>query len=171
MKLTILQKRCCDIYHSMKHLNQAQAYILASGKCRGKAAESAASRMLSNVKCLEYLEKLGQRATARAEKSADDVIRELEKMGFSNIKHYLSFSKKGVSLKNSEELTEEQLACVAEVSESISGKGNKYLRFKLHDKKAALELLGKRFKLFTEKFEGTMTLAGALHKAMTGDSK
>jgi len=150
----------------MKKPNQAKAYKLAGSKCRGATLIEEASRTLNKPQCKAYLRKLGQRATMRAEKTADDIIAELEKLGFSNIRDYLSFNKGGVSFKSSDELTEGKLAALTEVSEHVSKKGHRYIRLKLHDKLKALELLGKRHKLFTEKFEGTLTLAGALHEAM-----
>ena len=82
----IEQKRFCRIYHSMKHPNQAQAYELAGFKSRGKAAEAHASRLVRNGRVKAYLEKLGKSAEARAEKTADEIIRELEGIGFEKLK-------------------------------------------------------------------------------------
>lgn len=154
-KLTILQKRTCDIYFSMKKPNQAKAHKLAGSKCTGKTLEVEACKTLNKPQAKAYLKKLGQRATERAEKTADDVIRELEKLGFATIKNYLSFSEKGVVLKNSDELTDEQLAALSEVSEYVTKYGTRRLRIKLYDKRAALQDLGKHHKLFTEKHELT----------------
>jgi len=153
MKLTLLQKRTCDIYFAMKKPNQAKAHKLAGSTMTGKTLREEAHKTLKKPQCVEYLDSLAQRATKRAERTADEVIRELEKLAFSNIRDFLKFSKKGVVLKDSNELTTEQMACLAEVSEYETKLGRKHIRFKLHDKKGALELLGRYHKLFTEKRE------------------
>lgn len=155
-KLTIMQQRFCLILHSMKTTNQAEAYRLAGYKGTGKTAEQAASRLASNVKVAAYLESLGKRAEARAEKKADEIITELEKLGFSNISDYVKFGPTGITLENSESLTREQLAAIAEVSETETKDGGTQ-RFKLYDKIKALELLGKRFGLFPNKTEQEIT--------------
>jgi phage terminase small subunit len=80
------------------------------------------------------------------------VLRELEKIGFSDMRRFAKWGPGGVSLLSSEGLSDEDAACISEVSESTSKDGGS-IRFKLHDKKASLELLGKHLKLFTEKHE------------------
>lgn len=149
-KLTIRQKRLCDIYHSMKHPNKTKAYELADYRCRGKTAREEASRTLAKPQCVTYLAKLGERTTARAEKTAAEVIAEIEKLAFSNMGEFVKFDKKGVTVTDSSKLSPEQLACIAEVSEFESVKGTRHFRFKLHDKKGSLELLARRLKLLNE---------------------
>ena len=58
----------------------------------------------------------------------------------------------GLRLRPSFELTPDQAAMVAEVSETTSQNGGS-LRLKIHDKVRALELLGKHLGMFTEKRE------------------
>lgn len=93
---------------------------------------------------------------ARAERTkitADQVLAELAKIGFSNIKDFVKFDPDGVvNIIDSEELTLEQAACIAEISQS-EGAQNSNFKFKLYDKPKALEMLGKHLKLFTEKIE------------------
>ena len=149
-KLTPLQRRLVEIYVSMRKPNQAKAYILAGYKVRGKTAEQEASRTLKKPQVKAYMKSILKKATEQAEKSAAEVIRELEKLGFSNIKDYLSFDSKGIKLKNSSRMSREQLACISQVSESISKKGTKYIKFSLYDKRAALETLARYHRLFTD---------------------
>lgn len=150
--LTILQKRFCLILHGMRHPNQAEALYLAGSKSKGTNLETSASRMSSNVKVKAYLDELSKKAESRAEKKADDIIRELEHLAFSRMDNYLSFGPSGITLKNMDTMTPEQIAAIAEVSETETKEGGSR-KFKLHDKRAALVDLGKRFGLFPNKQE------------------
>lgn len=153
--LTILQKRCCDIYHSMKKPCKQRAYKLAGSTTRGKTAKTEAHRMMELPHVKAYLDSLKEAATERAQRTADEIIAELEKIGFSNIKDYLDFGpKKGVVLKDSKKLTPEQLAAIESISETTTQHGGT-IRFKLHDKPESLHLLGKRHGLFPNRQELT----------------
>ncbi len=83
--LTIKQKRFADILFSMKEPNQTRAYIQAEFKCRGATATAEASKTIRKPHVAAYLAKLKDRATNRAEKTADDIIRELEGLGFAEL--------------------------------------------------------------------------------------
>ena len=88
----------------------------------------------------------------RTEVTQDRVVRELAAIGFSDMGHYASWGSGGVVLNESEELTEEQTRAVAEVSETVTKEGGT-IRFKLHDKRAALRDLGQHLGMYTEKVE------------------
>lgn len=163
--LTILQKRFCDIYHSMKKPNKGKAYQLAGYTCKGETARVEAERLIGkdgpkHVKA--YLDSLKAAATKRAQRSADEIIAELEKVAFSNVGDYLSFGPKGVILKSSSKLTKAQLAVIDEVNDYFTKQGTRRLRFKLHSKLHALELLGKRHALFPNRQEVTGKDGGAI---------
>ena len=81
------------------------------------------------------------------------VLEELTKLGFSDIRNYVKWGPASVKLIDSDELSDEA-AAVAEVSQTPTQYGNS-IKFKLHDKKGSLELLGKHLKLFTDKQEKT----------------
>lgn len=108
-----------------------------------------------------YLDSLKAAATDRAQRSADDIIAELENVGFSNIGDYLSFGPNGVVLQDSTDLAPEQLAAIEGISETTTQHGGT-IRFKLHDKPESLHLLGKRHGLFPNKQEITGEDGGPL---------
>lgn len=81
--LTMRQKRLCDIYHAMKTSNKQKAYELAGYKCRGKTAKTEAQREMDKPHVKAYLDSLKEVATERAQKTKDEIIAELEKVGFS----------------------------------------------------------------------------------------
>jgi phage terminase small subunit len=115
-------------------------------------------RLLANVGVAAAIQKAMQARERRCEVKADNVLRELALVAFSRVKDYVEWGGTlGVTLKPSASLTDDQQAAVAEVSQSRSANGGT-LRFKLHDKVAALEKLGKHLGLFTDRHEITGTL-------------
>ena len=79
----------------------------------------------------------------RAEKkriTADRVMEELGRMAFSNIRDYVAWGPKGMSLRGGASLDEDQSAAIAD----IEPKGNgEVKRLKLYDKLAALNALAR----------------------------
>lgn len=151
-KLTPLQRRTCEIWFTMKHPNQAEAYRLAGSKSRGNTLIVEACRTLKKPQCKEYLAKLAEKTAEKTALSAEEVVEELRLLAFANIKDYVVFGPHGVCIVDSSKLTREQAAAIAEVSENTyirrTKRGNKYTtvhrKFKLHDKKGSLEVLLKK---------------------------
>jgi phage terminase small subunit len=84
--------------------------------------------------------------------SAADVLRELKALAFSHMGDFAAWGPDGVTLRPSGELPPLAARCVAEVSETTS-QGGGSLKFKLHSKTAALELLGRHLGLFKDQVE------------------
>lgn len=80
--LTIRQKRSCDIYHAMKKPNKTKACRLAGFTMGGKHAKTEAQKTFNLPHVKAYLDSLKEAATERAQKTADEIIAELEKVGF-----------------------------------------------------------------------------------------
>lgn len=151
----------------MKKPNQAQAYKLAGSKSKGRTLTQGAYETLNKPVCQAYLKKLRKKSEEHAVKTADEIIRELEKVGFSNIKDYIEVRNGVLTIKDLADMTEAQAAAIAEISEKVTLRGG-HIRFKLYDKPGALKALGLRFGIFPTKVElsGELTLAQAVHKAM-----
>ena len=97
-------------------------------------------------------------AKGRAEIEADDVIRELAKIGFANMLDYITIGEDGDPYVDLSNLTHEQAAAIGEVTveDFMDGRGEdaravRKIKFKLADKRAALVDLGRHFALFTDK--------------------
>jgi len=133
-------------------LNAAAAYVRAGYSPNG--AHRAAARLMAKHGIRAAIDRGKAERAERTEVKADDVIRELARVGFSDMRAFAKWGPDGVVLKDSESLTAEQAACVSEVSQTTSDTGGS-LRFKLHDKLAALDKLGRHLKLFTDKHELT----------------
>ena len=154
--LTPKQIRFCEEY--MIDLNGAQAAI-RTGYSQ-KTAKQIASELLTKPDLQEYIQRLADNRAKRTEITADNVLREIAKLGFSDIRQI--FTDDG-ALRGVTEFDNDIAAAVqsVEVVTTYSGEedasGRKVPQFthkiKLADKKGSLELLGKHLKLFTEKVE------------------
>ncbi len=133
-------------------LNATAAYRRVYPKAKGTTAEVNGCRLLGNAKVAARVGELQSARSQRTQITADMVIAELARLGFSDMRDFTEWGPTGVSLKASSRLTDDQARCVAEVSESIGEKSSS-LRFKLHDKVGALVKLGQHLGLFTEKVE------------------
>lgn len=101
-----------------------------------------------------YVQRAIDRAMkARAKRldiSADKVLAELALIGFSDMKDYAEWDNQTVKLKSSATLKGGKSRAVAEVSQTVTKDGGS-IRFKLHDKRAALVDIGRHLGMFNEK--------------------
>lgn len=110
----------------------------------------------------------GKRARSlRSQVTQDRVIEELARIAFADMRDYFVWGpgKDGESrviVRPSTELTDDQAAAVAEVSQTVTAAGGT-LRVKLHDKMAALNLLAKHVGGFTDKVEHSGEIAFVIH--------
>lgn len=151
------QREFCRQY--LVDLNATQAAIRAGYST--KTANEQGSQLLAKLSIQEEIQKLIKERSQRTEVTADKVVKELAKLGFSNIADFVEFGPAGVNMRDWETLAEQDMACVAEVSQVDTKEGTN-VKFKLHDKKSALELLGKHLGLFLDRYEqtGTLNVAG-----------
>ena len=143
-KLTDKQQRFCEEY--LCDLNATQAAIRAgySEKTAGQIGEQ-------NLKKLEIQETISQLQAARSERvgvTADMVLQELAKIGFSNIQDYLNGD---LSIKDLTSIERQKADAVASIKKTVMEfeTGTKTtVEFKLHDKLKALEMVGRHIGFF-----------------------
>lgn len=159
MALTAKQQRFVDEY--LKDLNATQAAIRAGYS--KNTADQQASRLLTNVKVRAYLAERQDDRSKRTEITQDMVLRELAKIGFSDIRKVVRWGETqvrmvdgdegeaedmvpyhGLALIDSTEVDDATAAAIAEVSQGRDG-----LKVKLHDKKGALVDIGRHLGMFT----------------------
>lgn len=153
-------------------LNATQAAIRAGYS--EATAYSQGQRLLKDVEVAAAIQKAMDSRAERTQISADAVLAELAKIGFSDIRKAVRwYSQRNVAFVDSEvegevedgslrvavanqveliscdEIDDETAAAISEIS--MTDRGG--LKVKLHDKRAALVDLGKHLKLFTEKVE------------------
>lgn len=108
-----------------------------------------ASKILARPRVAAKVAEAMAQQAKRTGVTADRVIDELSRIAFSDMRKFSTWGSRGVRLNDSDGLTGDDARCVGEVSETTSKDGGS-LRFKLHDKVKALELLGKHLGMFTD---------------------
>lgn len=168
-KLTDKQEQF--VQELIKGKSQREAYKTAynCSKMKDKTIDVKASELFNNGKVTVRYNELHDRLMQEAEDecivSAKEVLRELKRIGFADIKDFLSFrTAKTVVGHDKEtgepiidftpiiELIDSEVVDGKAIQEvSINSKGT--FSFKLHDKMAALDKLGKHLGMFTDKVE------------------
>ena len=146
--LTPKQQKFVDEY--MIDLNATQASIRAGYSARN--AGKIGPMLLGKVRIAEAISARQKKLSDKAEIKAERIINELAKIAFADMGNYATWGSRGITLKESADLTPDQTAAVSELSETVTESGGS-TRFKLHDKKGALELLGKHLGMFKDRVE------------------
>ena len=144
--------------------NNATRAAIAAGYSEG-TSDVQGSRLLKNVKVAKEINKLQEARSQRTEITADRVIKELAKIGFVDIKDYLSFGTEKVKAgtdNSGQPIHEYQTVVQLKDSEEVEGKAisevqlkDGALKFKLHDKMKALEDIGRHLGMFNDKIDIT----------------
>jgi phage terminase small subunit len=164
----------------MVDLNATQAAIRAGYSA--KSAYSIGEENLRKPDVASAVERAMAERSARTEITADRVLRELAKIGFSDIRRAVKWYSQTnvatvdtdadmealadegalrfavanqVELVSSDEIDDDTAAAVSEIGQSSTGA----LKLKMYDKRAALVDIGKHLGMFTEKVQvdGTHT--------------
>jgi len=146
--LTDRQEMFCQEY--LVDLCLTQAYIRAGYS--KKSATVGSSKLLVNPNIQARIKELKDLRAKRLEITQDMVLRELARLAFSNMKKFARWHSDIVDLVDSETISDEDAACVASLSQTITENGGT-ISFKLHDKTRPLELLGKHLGMFGDKKE------------------
>ena len=159
MALTAKQQRFVDEY--LIDLNATQAAIRAGYS--EKTARSISNENMTKPDIQAAIEKGMQARSGRVEITQDMVLRELAKIGFSDIRKVVRWGETqvrmvdgeddgpedmvpyhGLALIDSAEIDDNTAGAIAEVSQGKEG-----LKVKLHDKKGALVDIGRHLGMFT----------------------
>lgn len=152
----LTHKQALFVQEYLIDLNATQAAIRAGYS--ESTAYSIGNENLKKPEIREAIQKAMDLRAKRTEITADRVLVELAKLGFSDIRQILT--KEG-GLRDLSCLNDDIAAAVqsVEVITKQTGKDDSEIEYvhkiKLADKKAALELLGKNLKLFADRVEHT----------------
>lgn len=158
-------------------LNATQAAIRAGYSAA--TAYSQGQRLLKDVEVAAAIEKAMAERSMRTNITQDQVVRELARIGFVDIRKVVTWTNGSagfdedeaeetgevrisvanfVMLTPSDEIDAETAAAISEISQTKDGA----LKVKLHDKRAALVDLGRHLGMFKDKVEVTGKDGGAI---------
>ena len=148
-ELNAKQKRFCEEY--IIDFNGTQAAIRAGYSKNTTQAQS--SRLLSNVIIQGYIAELSKHIAEKAEVTAEQVVRELAVIAFSDVRKLFDAAGNMISIAEIEEATARAIAGIDVTNtiytkEGTSEKEEYTKKVKLWDKNKALETLAKYFGLF-----------------------
>ncbi|MED5492685.1 MAG: terminase small subunit [Pseudomonadota bacterium] len=167
MALTPKQRRFVDEY--LIDLNATQAAIRA--KYSKRTARQIGEENLSKPDIQAAIQRRMKAREKRTQITQDMVLKELAKIGFSDIRKAVRWGETmvrvadaeegeddlvpyhGLALIDSTEIDNDTAAAIAEVSQGRDG-----LKVKLHDKKGALVEIAKHLGMFTPKGHGELDL-------------
>lgn len=127
-------------------LNGTQAAI-RTGYAESRA-EVTASELLAREDVKNYIKELQKELSERTKIKAEDVINELAKIGFSDIRNYYD---SGLNLKEITELKKSKSGAISSIKKTTTHfkEGHsEVIEFKLYDKVSALEKLGRHLGVF-----------------------
>lgn len=141
-------------------LNATQAAIRAGYS--EKTANRIGSENLSKPDIQAAIQIAMDKRSKRTEITADRVLQEIAKLGFSNMLDYITVQDNGLASIDLSALDREQAAAITELTVTTRKEYDKEneksdtietVKFKIADKGVNLERLGKHLKLFTDKVE------------------
>ena len=133
----------------LKDLNGTQAYIRAGYKVKDEnSAAVMANRLLRNVKIQKKIQAAMKEREKRTEITQDRVLNEIANLAFTDRTGIVNLNNNRVIIKNFDELSSEQKACISGVKETKHG-----IEVTFYNKEKALEMLGRHLGMFTEKLE------------------
>lgn len=158
MALNDKQRRFVEEY--LKDLNATQAAIRAGYST--KTAGSQAFDLLKKPEIQEAITEAMKRRETRTAITQDKVLKELAKIGFSNMADYMRVGEDGDPYLDFSKLDRDQAAALVEVTveDFKDGRGEdardvRRVKFKLADKRAALVDIGKHLGMFKDRVEFT----------------
>lgn len=161
MALTNKQRRFVDEY--LVDLNATQAAIRAGYS--QKTAGQIGDENLKKPQIAAAIQEAQAKRSERTEITQDMVLRELAKIGFSDIRKIVRWGKTelrvadaesdgasevyhGLALVGVDDIDDDTAAAISEISEGREG-----LKVKLHDKKGALVDIGRHLGMFKDRVE------------------
>lgn len=139
----------CQFYHCRNPKNATQA--AKDAKYSEKTARTKGSQLLTVIDIKGRLDWLSREVAEKCGVTAERVVAELAKIGFSNLKNYVDDDN---AIRSITTLPDEVTAAVKSIQTSIrhdSGESDGYtekVKIDLHDKKGALVDLGRHLGIF-----------------------
>jgi phage terminase small subunit len=148
-RLSRKQKLFVDEY--LVDFNATQAAIRAGYS--PTSARTTASQNLRKAAVKEAIAEVSAPRLAALELSAEEVLGELARVARANLLDYMRFDDRGMPEVDLSGLTRDKAAAIRAIEVEAFGEGNREgrrIRFKMHDKLAALDRLARHYGLFRE---------------------
>ena len=114
--MTEKQKIFADEY--LIDLNATRAYRKAYPNCKkDSSADAAARKLLGNTRIQKYISDRMEERQKRTEVTQDRVLQELAYIAFARVTDYATVRDDVVKIKNTDELTEEQIRAISGIKE------------------------------------------------------
>ena len=134
--MALNDRQICFIDEYLKDLSGTGAALRA-----GYSEKTAAQIASENLRKPEIRQKIRRAMKRRSERTAitaDRVLHEYAKIAFSDLRNLATWGPDGLELRESSELTAEDAATVAEITQTVTKVGGR-IRLKLWDKMNALD--------------------------------
>lgn len=145
MALNDRQRRFCEEFLIDLCATQAARRAGYSEKTAGQMGFD----LLKKPEIQTALSEAMRRRSERTAITAAQVLRELARIAFSDLREVLTWGPAGVQLRDSTALDDDAAAAIGEISQTTTTAGGT-IRVKLHDKMAALDRLARHLGLFTD---------------------
>ena len=132
-------------------LTQGRSAVTAYVEAGYQRNRSHASRLAANASIQERVQELQAATAEKVIITKAEILQELKRIGFSDIRRIAKWNGEEVVLKDSAELEPEIAACIKEVSQTSKG-----VRVQLHDKIAALDKLARHVGLYDAEYAQTV---------------
>ena len=119
-----------------------------------KTAYSIANQLLNKLEVQLEVQAMMKARERRVDISADRVLTELARIAFADTTDAVRIENGSVVVRDTSELSNDTRLAISEIKETKTAMGGGSLGVKFHDKKGALELLGRHLGLFKENLSG-----------------
>lgn len=173
-KLNDKQRRFCEEY--LVDLNATQAAIRAGYS--EKTAGSIGFTLLKKAEIGEVVQSLQAKRSKRTDITADKVLQELAKIGFSDIREAMRWTKDKAELIPSADISDEAAGAIAEVMYDVTDRyddngnlsRNVRTKVRLYDKRMALVDIGRHLGMFDRKDDDDDTLTAEDYSSMAQEA-
>lgn len=149
------QEMFCRAFVAQGFQNASKAAVEAGYSAL--SANQISQRLLSEEPVVRFINAEKERIAKKYEVTAEHVVAEMARLGFSNMQDYMRVTSDGSAVVDLSNLTEDQAAAIQELTSEVytEGRGEdaeevKRTKIKLADKKSPLELLGRYVGVFKE---------------------
>ena len=141
-------------YMHQGNMNATKSAIMAG--CSISTAHVWGYRYLKEGGVQRAIRQIAEEQTRMLQVTAERIIQELSRLGFSNVADVLEYQNGEIILKDLANVPPDVKAAIAEISHTIDKGGASRVKVRMHDKKGSLDSLAKIFGLMRE--DGNISL-------------